>query len=321
MAVDSQANTSATDTDIVMIDNLIDDNEPLSEAGCTWTATDYSCSYDAVFMAFFSIYRRSSLVWQECWRAESTINGFLVEQFNWIIEGFTSDLDFFALTARFSECRDNFRDWMYAVDAESFPRRGKVLASACRILIYFSDQYNRSEDLEHVRSCSNPACPPTINIRTFSFMCLPSIIEKFGDLRNMISVQSVVTQELAFLQGQPLTSKCNCCSGDHVRSTWSAAAHTWIWFEIYPNTRISPSLILTLNQFSEPQTFKLAAVVYHGAVHFTARWRDDSGVWWKHDGREHRGSPVVDEIHDESDLRRCDGRRMSFLIYSFKHDT
>jgi len=62
-------------------------------------------------------------------------------------------------------------------------------------------------------------------------------------------------------------------------------------------------------------------VVYLGNAHFTVRWRDHSGVWWKHDGREHRSSPVVDVIHDELDLRQCDGGQMCFLIYSFQHDT
>ena len=43
------------------------DNQPLFEAGCVWDAINYSCACDAVFMAFFSMYRRSSLLWQECW--------------------------------------------------------------------------------------------------------------------------------------------------------------------------------------------------------------------------------------------------------------
>lgn len=57
---------------------------------------------------------------------------------------------------------------------------------------------------------------------------------------------------------------------------------------------VSPSLVLTLNQFDERRTFTLAAVVHLGGAHFTVRWRDHSGVWWKHDGHERHGSPVVD---------------------------
>jgi hypothetical protein len=47
---------------------------------------------------------QSSLLWQECWRVDSVVNEFLVEQFTWIFEGFASDLDFYTLSARFSEC-------------------------------------------------------------------------------------------------------------------------------------------------------------------------------------------------------------------------
>jgi hypothetical protein len=99
------------------------------------------------------------------------------------------------------------------------------------------------------------------------------------------------------------------------------AALTWIWFEIYPNTCVSPSLTLTFDQVGEPRAFTLTAVVYLGGAHFTARWYDHSGAWWKYDGRERHGAPVVEVINDESDLRRCDGRPMCFLIYSFEHDT
>ena len=319
MAVDPPANVVVI-LDITTIDDAlatpIGSNRPLSEAGCVWSANDYSCAYDAVFMVSFSTYRSSSLLWQECWKAESAINKFLVEQFNRIFEGFASDLDFFALSARFSECRDNFRDWMFAVDRVKFPRRGTRLASVSNILQYFTAQHNHSADLEHTRLCSNAACPPTIFTMAFSAMCHAS-----GDPHNAISVQSVVTQRIASLFGQPLISRCGGCSGRQVQSTWSMAALTWVWFEIFVNSHVSPSFTLTFDQFGEPRKFTLAAVVYFGGVHFTARWRDHLGVWWKCDGREHYGSPVIDVISTESDLLQCDGRRMSFLIYSFEHDT
>jgi hypothetical protein len=322
--VDSQAknptvpNTAAIDNALAPSPN---NSQPLSEAGCVWDANDYSCAYDAVFMAFFSIYRRSSLLWQECWRAESTINEFLVEQFNRILEDLTSDLDFFTLSTRFSECRDNFRDWMSAVNGREFPRRGKRLAAVAEILNYLHDQRDHSSDLENTRSCSNPACPPTIHTRNLSFICHRSIIEQFGDIRNMVGVQSLVTQHLTSLLDRPLASRCDHCFGDHVQSTWSMAALTWIWFDIFPGTHISPSFTLTFDQFGEPQTFTLTAVIYLGGAHFTARWRNHLGVWWKHDGYKNCGAPVVDAVNGESDLRWCDGRRMSFLIYSFQHDT
>jgi hypothetical protein len=323
MAVDSQAN-DPTILNVAIIGDVtaspIDDNQPLFEAGCVWTENDYSCAYDATFMAFFSTYRRSSLLWQECWRAESTINGFLAERFTWISEGFASDLDFFTLSARFSEYQDDFRDWMFAVNRQKFPRRGKCLAAVADILEYFCGQHNHSMNLENTLSCSNQTCPPTVHTRSFAVMCLPTATRGFGNAHNAIGVQSVVTRELASLLGQQLTSKCGRCSGDHIQSIWSMAALTWIWFEIYPNVSVLPSLALTFDQFGEPRTFTLTAVVYLGGAHFTARWRDHLGVWWKHDGRKHHGSPVVDVINSESDLCECNGRRMCYLIYSFEHD-
>jgi hypothetical protein len=175
-------------------------------------------------------------------------------------------------------------------------------------------------NLENTLSCSNQTCPPTVHTRSFAVMCLPTATRGFGNAHNAIGVQSVVTRELASLLGQQLTSKCGRCSGDHIQSIWSMAALTWIWFEIYPNVSVLPSLALTFDQFGEPRTFTLTAVVYLGGAHFTARWRDHLGVWWKHDGRKHHGSPVVDVINSESDLCECNGRRMCYLIYSFEHD-
>jgi len=85
------------------------------------------------------------------------------------------------------------------------------------------------------------------------------------------------------------------------------AALMWIWFKIFPGTHVSPSLVLVMfGQFGECRTFTLTAVVYLGNAHFTICWHDHSGVWWKHDGREYRSSPVVDVIHGELNLHQCD---------------
>ena len=36
--------------------------------------------------------------------------------------------------------------------------------------------------------------------------------------------------------------------------------------------------------------------------------------------QKRHGAPVVDIINNESDLRRCEGREMTLLIYLFQHD-
>ena len=156
--------------------------------------------------------------------------------------------------------------------------------------------------------------------RDFPLMCHSSIIQKCGDLRDVVSVQSLLTRHLSALLNQPLASKCRHCSGNRLQSTWSMAALTWIWFEIFPSTHILPLLTLTFDQFGEPQTFKLVAIVYLGEAHFIICWCDYLGVWWKHDGRRHQGAPVVDVINNKSDLRHCEGKEMTVLVYSFQHD-
>ena len=40
---------------------------PQYSAGCVWTQEDWSCSYDAVFMAFWSLYKQSSPSWRNDW--------------------------------------------------------------------------------------------------------------------------------------------------------------------------------------------------------------------------------------------------------------
>ena len=106
-------------------------------------------------------------------------------------------------------------------------------------------------------------------------MCHASIIGKFGDIHNMISIQLVVIQQLALLMGEPLTSQCNCCSGDCVQSTWSMQSHLHGYgsqsFQLLPmfhHHKPSPSTNLV-----NPKHSSLLGFICPGHILFLT-------VWW-----------------------------------------
>ena len=89
----------------------------------------------------------------------------------------------------------------------------------------------------------------------------------------------------------------------------------WIWFERDRSSSVLPSLTLTFDSPPQQLNYSLRAIIYAGGNHFTVRFRDKSGNWWRHDGRVASGVPQPDDVQSEVDLLMNGARFACTLIY------
>jgi len=73
--------------------------------GCVWSATDWSCAYDAFFMVFFYIHHSSCEFWTNSWSNYSPLAFVLHEYFSHLSSEFTQ-----GLRPHFNQYRDQIRD-------------------------------------------------------------------------------------------------------------------------------------------------------------------------------------------------------------------
>ena len=107
------------------------------EVGCVWDPDDYSCAFDAVFMAFYSMYGRSDQIWRNTWKGESPQwNVPLGNLFDLLLSIATNNYSPREHSSWFSRCRDIFRDQVTESNPGIF-RRGR----------YFSCPYANSKTL------------------------------------------------------------------------------------------------------------------------------------------------------------------------------
>jgi hypothetical protein len=101
------------------------------EAGCTWDRDNWSCSYDAVFMSFWFIYRKSSPGWHGKWKQQAPKwNGFFGEAFDSLLGMVQSEQSSQAtLSCKFTSYREMFRDNLSHINPTSFPCRGQLPTS------------------------------------------------------------------------------------------------------------------------------------------------------------------------------------------------
>ena len=89
----------------------------------------------------------------------------------------------------------------------------------------------------------------------------------------------------------------------------------WIWFERHELSLVWPSLALTFNSPPQQLAYSLQAIIYAGGNHFTVRFRDKSGRWWRHDGQAASGVPQPDDIQSDAQLLMNGTRFACTLIY------
>jgi hypothetical protein len=288
------------------------DRQPPYTAGCVWTEEDWSCSYDAVFMAFWSLYEQSSPGWRNDWvRLTPEWNIPLSDNFNHLILLANTPIDVRDRTKWFSRYRDRFRDQLSLKEPGSFPRRGPHPASASRILEITFGRTAGPYLVQHLicQACGAPS-------QTERELCFITIGHSGND-KSPISLRAIWEEFVRDSETNParLGTACPHCQGPNQVEILRMPDVPWIWFERDRHSPVRPSLTLTFDSPPEMLSYSLRAIIYAGGDHFTVRFRERSGRWWRHDGRLASGVPQPDNIQSEEQLLMNGTRFACTLIY------
>ena len=281
-------------------------------AGCVWTEENWSCSYDAVFMGFWSLYKQSSTSWRDDWiRHAPDWNGPLSNNFDHLILLANAPVSAQDHTEWFCHYRDRFRDQLSHADPGTFPRRGRLPASASRIL---EVMFGRSAGpyLEQHLACTKCGVLSQVE-RDIGLLTMG-----LGrDRRTPVSLDTVLTTFIHRAETEILQwdATCSHCRGPNKVWELKMPAVPWIWFERGQCSPVGPSLTLVFGSQPLRLTYSLWAIIYSGENHFTVRFREQSGRWWRHDGRVASGVPQPDNIRFEADLLTNGTRFACILIY------
>jgi len=90
---------------------------PPPSAGCRWSAENWSCAYDSVFMTLFYVYCAVDTAQKEGWGVMSYPLGRLAEAYDTLLQG---DINLFN-RALFDKHWDKLRDWLNSVDPRAYP--------------------------------------------------------------------------------------------------------------------------------------------------------------------------------------------------------
>ena len=289
-----------------------EDQQPQYLAGCKWTSENWSCPYDAVFMSFWSIYKQSSPHWREDWvECSPDWNGPLGNNFDHLILLARTPLNTDDQAVWFCRYRDRFRDQLSHVDSESFPRWGPATAPVVRILRFTFGRFN-GPYVEQDLICSKCGALSRAEI---DICFLIGGLQR--NLRNSAPSLQVVWEEfLRRYQTKPFYKQARChCNGQNIVQRLRMPGAPWIWFERGEASPVGPSLTITFSSPPQQLTYSLRAIIYSGGNHFTVRFREESGEWWKHDGQLASGVPQPDNVQSEAELLTNNGRFANAFIY------
>ena len=305
------------------VDGAIPDCEghemvPPFKAGCVWSREDYSCSYDAVFMAFFALYSRSPHSWRDDWRRQSpewTMP--LADSFD-----FLKALDFpehtpEELSISFSHLRDRFRNQLSSLDQQAFPRRGQELAPVRRILELLFGSIHGPCIKRHLSCTGCGAISQTSH--NFPFLALPFFpVHHLETDPQFVPSETLLARFIDTLSNP--SRSCSVCHGSTQVGSLTMSNHPWIWFETKGDDTMSPSPTVQIELSGGCLIYDLHSIIYLGADHFTARVQDSSNGWWNYDGMWEYGVPRRDHVQITADLLYNGRRRANFLIYSRRNN-
>ena len=283
---------------------------PPNVAGCLWVGEDWSCPYDAAFMAFWSLYKYSPTHWRNDWKQSvPEWNRPLGNNFDHLLILANTPIDVRNHTEWFSRYRDRFRDQLFSTDPSSFPRRGPVPAYISRILEVMFDR-KAGPYLEQHLACGGCG----VSSRADCDICF--LATSHGtDGKTPVWLHAVWAEFVRRSKTDParFAMTCSHCRGLNKVQALEMPDVPWIWFERNESSPVWPSQTLKFDSPSKQLSYTLQAVIYSGEKHFTLRFREPSGVWWKHDGQLASGVPQRDSIQSEADLL-MNGLRFAYLL-------
>ena len=206
----------------------------------------------------------------------------------------------------FSRYRDRFRNRLSRMDPKPFPHRGPVLE------VMFG-RVTGPYVVQHL-ICRDCGTLSRVLEREFCFpaMCYGQEIKTPTWLHD-VWAEFIHRSKTDMARSQ---ARCSQCQGrrNAVQSLEMPDA-PWIWFERHESSLVWPLLALTLNSPPQQLAYSLQAIIYAGGNHFTVRFRDKSGRWWRHDGRAASGVLQPNDIQSDAQLLMNGTRFACRLIY------
>ncbi|KAG1782951.1 hypothetical protein EV702DRAFT_1191398 [Suillus placidus] len=282
--------------------------EEIGTAGCRWSAMDWSCAYDLVFMLMFYVFQTGSKQWKLKWEATRPLAYSLGEMYRKL----GSSTPQMSSGHVFDEMHDAFRDLLFAINPINFPRYGEVGASVSKIMLELTPELEFCSLIGSV--CVNE-CPGHTRLtnaartrHTLPTICSRSAwvqIVRDSGIGNA-EASSVSTQMWVnfFLQGElnkcrPLfaSSMCPACNGDVDARVFYEEPPTVLVFDIDSGSQVKvlPSAIVTLPCMDGNVELHLRAIVYLADYHFSAQLVGEHNKVWKYDGRLDDGVPQLDQ--------------------------
>ncbi|KAG1866009.1 hypothetical protein F4604DRAFT_1683000 [Suillus subluteus] len=104
--------------------------QEVATAKCRWSAIDWLCAYDSVFMLMFYVFQAGSEEWKTTWEATGPLAYSLCEMYRKLLSSESQ------MTSghMFDEMRDAFRDLLFGINPNHFPWYGQVGASVSKII-------------------------------------------------------------------------------------------------------------------------------------------------------------------------------------------
>ncbi|KAF9779018.1 hypothetical protein BJ322DRAFT_1113877 [Thelephora terrestris] len=235
-------------------------------AGCTWSREDWSCSYDAVFMAFWSLYEQSSQNWRCNWRERALEwNGPLGENFDHLIILAATPVSIQDRMGWFCRYRDRLRNQLSRKDPGSFPRRGQVPASASRILelLFGKATGPYLEQRLICRSCEESSRAE----REICFLALGGLQKD----KTQVWLHTIWAEFVnrSKTEAAHMGTMCPHCRGPNEVQDLRMPEVPWIWFEHERSSPVWPSLTLGFDSPTQRLRYSLRVIIYAGGNHFT----------------------------------------------------
>jgi hypothetical protein len=297
--------------------------------GCQWSSVNWSCGYDSVFMTFFTLYLQLHSHDQNTWTAQNNCTKKLSELYNSI------DLHDNHLTSLLmNNARDDFRQYLFQLNSQRFPRLGPATTSVTDITDLMFQSLALTQKMIHCVSCNTCKTATQTQIELHIGYCAtPSLWTNSDYQHNSFSTPQhwLNLFLMAGAHHAPLASKLSIESSlkNHHQQCSVVPKQELLYdfllpsliIEIdptmIPSTYIIPEVYLQSVQGSEKYT--LRSIIYSGQNHFTARLLDNMTIW-NYDGAENNGSPqyygALESISwPDSNLASFNGRHMHILLY------
>lgn len=268
-------------------------NSVLFTAGCSWSAENWSCAYDTAYMSLQICVAQMDYSSKVAFGKISELSTFLLQEFEEIENSTILN------AALFNASRDRFRDALFQINPQYFPRTGHTGTSILSILDYvfpwegrYCQIFNPCSPLCQVFNNSLQLTLPPISTTSESCSAPLDVL-----LWNSISQQlPTITKNSAgpYHMQCPLLTPC-ILQELAPQTRPPLLCHPILIFELDSNnTCVRPTLDLILPCTSNQCHYNLAAIIYYGNFHFSARLLLAGTSLWKYDGRCNGGTPVLE---------------------------